>query len=39
VLEQGRWIDLEALADGWSEIPVPVIERQLQLAQSQHHLS
>ena len=37
--EQGRWIDLEAFADGWSEVRFLVIQRQLQLAQSQHHLS
>ena len=29
--------DLEAFADGWSEIRLLVVERQFQLAQSQHH--
>jgi len=39
VREQGRWIDLEVFADSWSEVRFLVIQRQLQLAQSQHHLS
>ena len=37
VHEQRRRIDLEAFADGWSEIRLLVVERQFQLAQSQHH--